>query len=39
MTVLAVTAAITGISCTAIIYGTDVLCALVLRRVAAEAAP
>jgi hypothetical protein len=39
MTALAIAASIIGISCAAIIYGTDVFCALVLCSAAAGARP
>lgn len=37
MTTLALPAAVVGIGCSAVIYGTDIFCALVLRPAAAEA--
>jgi hypothetical protein len=39
MSTLALTAAVFGIGCCGIIYGTDVFCALVLRPAATAAAP
>jgi hypothetical protein len=39
MTTVAIVAAVIGIGCAAVIYGTDVFCALVLRPAAAGAAP